>query len=706
VPERIAVTGVGIVSALGHDARSTFDRLVAGDRGFGPVTLFDVSDQKTGAAAEIRGLRVADVAPFGEAESWSRSDALAVLAAREALGQAALERVEHALSVAVGATTGGMFEAETVLASLDAAAATQASARRLLSYPLSTTAERIAQVFGPVERAVTVTSACSSGANAIVCGAAWLASGVADRVLAGGTDGLCRLTFTGFNALGAVDPEACRPFDRRRAGLTLGEGAAFVVLERESTARARGARVLAWLSGWAAGAEAHHITQPEPSGERAARWVRAALERAGLGPSGVDYVNAHGTGTVHNDAMEARALEAVLGREVARVWVSSAKGQLGHTLGAAGAVEAAITVLALERGVVPPTGGLEDPDPALPLRHVVGAGRSAALRAALSNSFGFGGAGAVLAFEHASAPARAAPERARPRLVITGTARAAGDACDPRSELDPARSRRFDRTTALVCTGAERALGAARLAPEGVGLVHGNAFGNVERSVEFIRRIRERGARLAAPAEFPHLVPSAPSGNASIYLGLTGPVLGVSDLGTSAEAAFCSAANLVELGVADQMITGGAEARDAIVARVLGPLCSDGDVARTEAASWLVVENSEAAARRGARVLALVRQWSSTWGTPERALDGLAAPRDASRARVFWAAPSVALERALGACAWHGVVRRSPNELAPGEALVAACEALERGDVDEALVLGAARSRAYAVLLARAESSS
>ena len=236
------------------------------------------------------------------------------------------------------------------------------------------------------------------GANAIVTAAEWIRSGRSARVLAGGADGLCRLTFTGFNALGAIAPEACRPFDRRRAGLGLGEGAAFLVLESEEEVHRRGATPLAELAGFAVGSEAHHITNPEPTGATAARLMNRALERAGITAAELDYVNAHGTGTLQNDAMEAKALHLALGSEVHRVAVSSCKGQIGHTLGACGAIEAAITVLAIVRGEIPPTGGLEEIDPACELMHVPGVGRKATVRAALSNSFGFGGSDTVLLF--------------------------------------------------------------------------------------------------------------------------------------------------------------------------------------------------------------------------------------------------------------------------------------------------------------------
>lgn len=725
--ERIAVTGVGVVSALGPDADTSFSRLIAGERGFGPVTLFDVSGQRSGIAAEIRGLRTEDVAPAGKADAWSRSDAMAVVAARDALAHAGIAGAP--LSVAIGATTGGMFEAEGVLVDLRDHVAPDASARRLLSYPLSTTAERIAEALGPVERAVTVCSACSSSTNAIVQGAAWIAGGRAERVLAGGTDGLCRLTYTGFGSLAAVDPEPCRPFDVSRAGLGLGEGAAFLVLEPERVARARGATILGWLSGWSIAAEAHHVTHPDPSGATPARLMREALARAGLEPADIDYVNAHGTGTIQNDAMEARALAAALGGELERVRVSSSKGQVGHTLGAAGALEAAFSVLALDRGVAPPTGGLETPDPELKLRHVIGRGERAGLRAALSSSFGFGGTGSVLAFERADMPDRRPSRSQRTTLLVTGIASFGpagvlsgadnavyGEAptfdevsAEPLALLEPARSRRFDRAAAMVAAGAHAALGDAALAPEGVGLVAGTAYGNVQRSVQFLRRIAERGARMASPADFPHLVPSAPSGNASIYLGLTGPVVSISDLDLSAEASLALAADWLDLGLAPAMLAGSAEPRDPIVERVLGPLCvGERSVPRGEGSAWLVLEPEANARARGARALARIVQRVERWCAPEQALEGVAGPDNAERSVVVLGAGGSLFAAALTASAWAHAQKLSvpervgAHEAVGGFALAVAVAKLARGDADDALVCSSSRGHTHLVRFERA----
>lgn len=721
---RIAVTGVGIVSPLGFGAKSTFDALASGARAIRPVSLFDVRQHRSRLAGQV-ALSTADVAPRGEADSWSRTDAMAVLAAREALEASGLRR-EARLSVVVGGTTGGMFEAEGVLPALPAEAAVAASARRMHSYPLSTTAARIAANHANVQATATVCSACSSGANAILQGAAWILSGAAERVLAGGADGLCELTFNGFNALMAMDPEPCRPFDRTRAGMNLGEGASFLLLESEQSARARGAPILAWLSGWASGAEAHHITQPEPTGATAARLMSAAIARAGLSPAGIDYVNAHGTGTIPNDLMETLALRAAFGAEIERVRVSSSKGQIGHTLGAAGAIEAAITVLAIVRGEIPPTGGLAEPEEATELRHVIGRAESLTVRAALSNSFGFGGSDTVLAFEHAEAPRRSA-ENSRGRCVVSGAAtfgplgRVCGDdnvqyvdgsrsatvefvAPDVSSAVDPRRSRRFDRPTTLLAVGVEAALGDAELAPAGVGLVTSTAYGNVERSVRFIRAAKETGR--APPAEFPHLVPSAPSGNVSIYAGLTGPVMANCDLATSADAAVQIGFHWLALTDSSAIVAGGAETLDDIVREVLGPMHGRGATAeRGEGGAWLVVEREDAARARGRRPMAVIAQCLQLRADDPDIARVIGPPRNAERAHVVIGSSDVGLAEQLERIGWSNIRRVGVQRLAGFHeavgafALCAGAALVSTGEADHVLVVSTASGKSYLTVL-------
>jgi 3-oxoacyl-[acyl-carrier-protein] synthase II len=252
---------------------------------------------------------------------------------------------------------------------------------------------------GPV---LTVASACASAT--LACGSALeaLRDGEIDVALVGGSDSLCRLTFAGFNALRAVDARSCRPFRTSREGMSIGEGAAVLVVEPEAGARARGARIRGFLRGAGAACDAHHMTSPDPEGDGIRRAVMAALADAGVAPDAVDFVNVHGTGTPHNDAAEARMLRAVFGERAARLPITSTKGALGHFLGSAGAVEAVSTLLCLAAREVHPTPGDGAPDPELGVDLVIGDCRPVpAARFALSTNLAFGGANAAVVLERA-----------------------------------------------------------------------------------------------------------------------------------------------------------------------------------------------------------------------------------------------------------------------------------------------------------------
>jgi 3-oxoacyl-[acyl-carrier-protein] synthase II len=710
-----------MISALGATSEETFVRLMRGERGIGAVSLFDASAQRAKIAAEVRGLTLPE-----DGRAWSRTAALAHRAASEAVRHAGLDVRASRVGLVVGATTGGMFETEALLARLYAEPGARDALAQMLSHPLTSTSDRLAETLGPFARVRTLCSACSSGANALIVGALWLLAGEVDAVVAGGADGLCRLTFTGFNALGALDSEPCKPFDKNRRGLTLGEGAGFVVMERAESARRRGARPIAELAGWASGAEAHHITNPDPSGELVASLVARAVSMASLDGAHVDYVNAHGTGTPLNDPIEAAALARALGPSAAKIPVSSSKGQIGHTLGAAGAIEAVITALAVHRNEVPPTVGLADPDPACALTHVMHVGRSHEVRAAVSSSFGFGGMDAALVL---TKPELGPPiRRARRAVAITGAAaltpagmRDAADAHSlldakrPDAEsiearvvdgvLDSARARRLDRPARLGAIVVGRALESA--ATKDAGLVLGSAFGNVDASAAFMHRLFEKGPRFASPAEFPNLVPSSPVGHVSIYFALRGPVFGVADLGTSGESAFLQAAQLVASGEATRVVAGAVEEKSGIVERVLAALFDGGgEGARGEGAAAMVVEHEEAARARGARLLARVVA-TAEWRGAGAALDGIGAPRDVSRAVVV-AARAPAIEALVGGSAWSGCARLAcsgagAHEGIGGVAIVAAISAVASGSFDEALVIGVSRGRGAAVVLARGD---
>lgn len=738
--ERIWVTGVGLVTALGNDVEATWSRLVAGDRGLAPLDLFDTTAQRAAIVASVS--RAHELVPRGgPPRRWSRTTGFAWKAAADAMAHAGVRgQAPRRVGLVVGGTTGGMFETEALLGELHVDPARTDSLVEMISQPLSATVDRLAEVLGPFCRLRTLCSACSSGANAFAVGALWLLSGEVDVVVAGGSDGHCRLTLSGFNALGAIDPEPCRPFDVRRRGLNLGEGAGFAVLERASSVRARGGRPVAELAGWGVGAEAHHITNPEPSGGAAARVIARALRRAGLSPGDLDYVNAHGTGTPLNDSMEAAALRLALGSDLERITVSSSKGQVGHMLGAAGAVEGILSALAVERQVVPPTMGLEEPDDACRLVHVQRHGRPARVRAALSNSFGFGGLDTVLVFtEPELGPPPAAGQR---RVVITGAATLSPRGLDDGTSaaalvdgslagapaavagridfdlaphIDPVRGRRLDRPARLGVVVAARSLAEAQatgrpLDPAEVGIVLGTAFGSLDPSAAFIHRIFEKGPRFASPAEFPNLVPSSPVGHVSIYLGLRGPTFATPDLATSGESAVIQGIELVASGDGEVVVAGAVEEASELVERILLFLYQGGpsdEMAgprrpRSEGAAAVVLEAEAHADARGARTLAhvdAVRSW--TEGSPP----SIAGPRLVEGARVVLAQEGIDAGALLDGTGWASAPRTSVSPVA-GEheaigatALAAAVALVHRGGASEVLVLGTTRGRGHAITL-------
>jgi 3-oxoacyl-(acyl-carrier-protein) synthase len=323
-----------------------------------------------------------------EAQSH-RSISLALNAAHQAIGAATLD-VPGVL--AIGTTTGGIFESEEHY--LKYRGRQGSSDRTLLKHhSAGTIADVLAATLNLAAERYTFSTACSSSANAVGFGASLVEQG-SPWALVGGVDSLCRLTYCGFHALKLLSNAPCRPFDRDRQGLSLGEGAAFLLLEQDERAKDRGAPILGYVGGWGCSSDAYHVTAPDPEGQGATAAMRAALADAGLNPSDVDYVNAHGTATSANDRAEAIALETVFpGPEPL---TSSTKGATGHTLGAAGAMEAVISVLSLSAGYAPATVGLKNPDPQLRIRHVPAGGVFASLGVALSNSFGFGGNNAAL----------------------------------------------------------------------------------------------------------------------------------------------------------------------------------------------------------------------------------------------------------------------------------------------------------------------
>jgi 3-oxoacyl-[acyl-carrier-protein] synthase II len=390
---RVVVSGLGVVSPYGAGTKTFWAGLAAGACAIRPVTLLDTEGFRSRVAAEVPGDAMAGL---GVSPRRARADRLGLAAAREALADAGLGAADRAeAALVIGAVGGGMLEGEAWYWEETRTGRPSPRIKALRSILPYTHAETLGWRLGIGGPKETVVMACASGAASIALAADLVREGVVPLALAGGVDALTRICFMGFNALKLLDPEPCRPFDRDRKGMSIGEAAAFVVLEDAERCRARGARELAKLLGAGISTDAHHVTSPHPEGEGMARAMTLALADARLDPRAVDYVNAHGTGTLQNDRTEALAIARVLG---ARVPISSTKSLVGHTMAAAGSLEAVASILALHHALIPPTANLVEVDPEIPFDCVPNIARPAPIEIALSNSFGFGGQNVSLIF--------------------------------------------------------------------------------------------------------------------------------------------------------------------------------------------------------------------------------------------------------------------------------------------------------------------
>ena len=390
----IAVTGIGVISPYGAGLHSLQAGLLAGQCRLEPSTGFYPSF--AGAVAAIRNLPPPEMrADF----RLSRTDHLAVLAGRDALASlgAACPDLTGA-GVVMATTVAGLTEIEPEIVNDPAAWYRHGGLSRAASYPVAHVADALADSLGIGGPRCAVTVACASGAISIALAANMLLDGVADVMLAGGSDALCPFTLSGFGALQALDAHPCRPFDQTRAGLNLGEGAAVLVLETLGHAVARAAPILATLRGWAMTNDAFHPTAPHAQGAGLAACMTSAMEMAEVRPDDIGYVNAHGTGTPLNDAAETRAYESAFRQRRRPIPVSSTKSYFGHCLGAAGALEAAVVISAIRAGALYPTLRLSDPIESPAVDWLRDAPRRQALPLAMSVSAGFGGSNAALIF--------------------------------------------------------------------------------------------------------------------------------------------------------------------------------------------------------------------------------------------------------------------------------------------------------------------
>ena len=398
---RVVVTGLGAVSAVGNSVYQFWDSLKRGRDGIRPITLFDTSTLRTHNGGEVINLPLDDHFSSKEKRRLSRCDQFGLIAAEEALEHSGLNTREvdrERFGVILGAGSGGILSVERYFKALYGGEGRKPSPLLLISFSLATTTDYIAGRFDLHGPRTTTATVCSSSSAAIAFAYESIIAGWADIMFSGGSDSLCEVSYTGFNSLRLVDPEYCKPFDKRRQGLSLGEGAGILVLEEMNHALSRGANIVGEILGYGICADAYHLTSPEPHGKGIARAITMALRNAGVDPSDVGYINAHGTGTISNDVAETNGIKSVFGRKAKSLPISSIKSMVGHCLGSAGAIEAISTLVTIREGIIPPTIHYLVPDPSCDLNYTPNEAIQRKVDIAISNSFAFGGNNVCLVF--------------------------------------------------------------------------------------------------------------------------------------------------------------------------------------------------------------------------------------------------------------------------------------------------------------------
>ena len=407
--DRVVVTGIGLVTPVGLNSESTWNSLVEGRSGIDYISLFDAEGYESRIAGEVDNFDASAALGRKEAKRLDRFSQFACVAALEALEHANLNMEKEdadRVGVLIGSGVGGIITISDQHKILLKRGPKRVSPFLVPMMLGDMASGQVSMMIGAKGPNFSTVSACATGADSIGEALEMIRRGRADVVIAGGTEAaICEIGVAGFNSCMALstrneDPQgASRPFDSDRDGFVLGEGAGLLVLESLKHAEQRGANILAEMSGYGASSDAHHVTEPHPDGEGAARAMKWAIEDAGITPDKVDYINAHGTSTPLNDKYETIAMKRMYGDHAYNLAISSTKSMTGHLLGAAGAIEAAFTVLAIKNDIVPPTINIENPDPDCDLNYIPNTAKKQPVNVAMSNSLGFGGHNASLVFE-------------------------------------------------------------------------------------------------------------------------------------------------------------------------------------------------------------------------------------------------------------------------------------------------------------------
>jgi len=677
-PRRIAITGLGAITALGETCETTWQRLVRGDCGIGQIRAWSAENYPTKVAGEAASF---DPHPHFSPKRLRRLDRchqLAIVAAREALRDAHLEpgsfEPERA-GVIIGSSLGGMLSGQRY--DRERVQTGRHRGAELFKHPLHVVVDELTAEFELLGPRSLISTACTASTIAIGHAMDMIRAGQADFVLTGGVDPLSDFSFAGFSSMKNVSGVPCAPFSHP-IGLNTGEGAGILILEDMERALARGARIYAELASYALSADAHHPTSPDPTGQNQKRAMLEALDHAHVSLEDVGYVNAHGTGTSGNDSTETNVLKMVFGQRAGEVAVSSVKGAIGHTLGAAGGIEALITVLAVHHGTIPPTANFTAAREGCSLDYVANEARRKPVSVAVSQNFAFGGNNAVLVLKKQDAHSGNGAVQTTQRVMVTGLGALSPLGCGTKAYLDallecrdgirpisafdtsrlrthyagmvqddPAlqalrsKARRVDRLGLFTIAGTEMALQdsgirVTRENAERIGIVVGTAYGPVQSCSLFHHEVAMDTPQKANPALFPNTVVNAGAGLASINLRVRGPNVAVSIGQASGMAAIAYGYELVRSGRADIIIAGGAEELDTALlealaaARLCAPyqgtmqVSAPFDTRRSglvpaEGAGFIVLESLASAQRRNAKVYAELAGYHICADRPVRA---------------------------------------------------------------------------------------
>ncbi|MTE12543.1 beta-ketoacyl-[acyl-carrier-protein] synthase family protein [Nocardia aurantiaca] len=665
---RIVITSLGAITAHGVGAEELWQRVRGGEVAIRPLRELAVP----GLAAAIGG-EILDpprpkydyLAPLGLTDPEPAVD-YALIAAEEAMAGAGLGVLEegapprsdalsaHRWGVAFGSCNSGIRSAEKAVRraveagrTVDARELGLGDDRHLLLVPPQFCAEALSAAFGLKGPVLSVNTACASSAHALAHAVEQIRAGRADAMLVGGSDALTEMAYYGFTSVESLSARPARPYSRDRDGLSLGAGAGMMVLAAAEVALAAGAPIIAEVLGYGMSADGYHATAPHPQGAGAARAIRAAIETAGLTPADVPYINGHGTGTPKNDAAESNAVRAALGEAASEVVLSSTKSMIGHLLGAAGAVEAIVTILGLRDEMAPPTAGFAETDPACGLDPAPNAARELPLRVAASNNFAFAGANACVVYGRPGGVRAEPVAHEADEVVVTGIGVLMGDAADtdqlwdawcanaaeterhnglrlarvgidPGAEIPAKARRRMDRLGQMAVATSNQALAAAGLrAHEGVGVVVGTGIGPMSSISRFFEPTVAGGPAQGNPAIFPNTVFNAAAGQVAMVLGAKGPTSTLTAGHAAGAAALGTAFDLLRAGRADAVLCTGVDelspyALDAYRGAGLFTGRHGRDYLLAEGSVTLLLERAAAARQRGVTPIAVLAGYATT----------------------------------------------------------------------------------------------